>query len=129
MKCYLFFLLLITSCAGSTQSSLKTRQDTIAVLCTDWKLTLTEFDTEKIPVEKNEEKFFLIGKDGKYRMKYGDLIIDGTWILEKGSKIFTTNDEEGIKKWTVIKVSASELVLQTTTPEEGRMKVFLVAKN
>ena len=104
----------------------QTEKEIKDLLATKWKLTHMEMNGQKAPVPPELGDSFLDFKPDGSIIKT-DMSGDqkGKWTYDHTTKVITTTDAEGEEKFEIVKISATELVINFS--EEGA-KITLTLK-
>ena len=119
----LLVILLFISASAFAQT--QTEKEIKDLLVHKWKLTHMERDGKKaeIPAEFGES-FLDFKADGTILMIDSEQTEKGKWKYDHNIKTITTESEEEVQKFEIIKISATELVVKGSF-EEMTMTMYL----
>ena len=99
---------------GSAFSQTQTEKEVKDLLMHKWKLTHFEMNGQKSPVPAEIGDSFLdIKADGVLIEIDPSKETKAKWSYDHKTKTFTTDDEDGVKKHELIKISDTELILKS----------------
>jgi hypothetical protein len=85
------------------------------LLANKWKLTHVEFGGQKIEMPPEAGDSFLDFKaDGTILKIDSEGEIKGKWSYDHSTKIINTEDEDGVEKYEILKISETEFSFKTT---------------
>jgi len=126
-KTSLFAILLFIGASSFAQT--QTEKEIKDLLAHKWKLTLIEMGGQKLEVPPGVGDSFLDFKaDGTILKIDPQKEQKGKWTYDHKTKIITTEDEDGVEKYEIVKISETEFTFKAT--HEGQaMTMFLKRVN
>ena len=119
MKYLLVFIHFFLSFASYSQDYFKSKADSINALSQKWKLVKNLVDGESQPSLSDSKDFVIFKKDGIHQFIMDNQSWSGKWTLDTKQHFLSTEDEGGILKWKIIKLSRTQLVLETNRNEQN----------
>lgn len=113
MKTWFFVFFQLVGLVGLCQAEVKSKADSTKFLCSKWQLTDTKINGESTGVGEMGNSITL-HNNGGYEMMAQGMAMKGKWKLDSKNNLILADEEEGSLTWKILKLSATELILETT---------------
>jgi hypothetical protein len=118
----LFFFIGL-SVFAQTQSEKETKD----LLAHKWKLTHVEFGGQKIEMPAEAGDSFLDFKaDGTILKIDSEGEVKGKWTYDHSTRVISTEDEDGVEKYEILKISETEFSFKTSA--EGQTITMILKR-
>jgi len=108
----------------SAVSAQQTAQGVKKLLLHKWKITGMELNGRTIPMPEQMKEFFVFKANNVFIDINDNEQSKGTWTFDPKSQTITTNDDGQTQLHTIVKISATDLVITAKT-EQGMSNLLL----